>query len=621
MEKKGIEIPDFTEMDDLPDETRELIDSLLRSGEVKNSVNPNSMPLQELFQQQMKTWKGERFVGGMWVPLPEGMYYDYYDEELKKGIPELSFFDWYCEFINNDENYVNPIKMGKCHKEWSDIIENTEGYIMFLCSRDHYKSSFLIVGYCLYHICEKPDIAKQGIMMVSWAEELSEDNMYSVQKNLLENQRILSYYGELFDTTRKLDKKSMFFNYQPIGGRPGLICVALKAGNITGRHPALVLMDDIEDEELSEVLMSKIRRIFMKKLFPAVGTSGRIIVAGTLKGHNKDNDIYLWLETRNIFSKYVFPAADAMPPSCDVTFEIEEKQVRKGRGWKTEKKYNVTVLNREKYQLLYPERYTIEDLVIKQRLLSEDKGGDRVFWAEYFLRPLDPESMFFKLERIGFFPIDGLRAREFSYIKKEKIIGPYLWIDPGGKGKASHGNTIVIVAKDQPMYGNRYYLLYIKRARLGVKECAELVQHLYYMYQCEGWGVEGNFNQADTHGNSMYEFFKAVNGSTYTPYPIIKNNELPKLMRIRDNFSLMIGKEGQPLSFFVDETTEDYQDFIDELQTFPVAVEKKGEFDIIDAVCSCKTFCLDQDNEVQCSGYGWTEENLSMWTGSSQNLF
>jgi hypothetical protein len=44
-----------------------------------------------------------------------------------------------------------------------------------LCPRDPFKTSFLVVGYALvYTICEESQIAKDGLMFISFSDDLQE---------------------------------------------------------------------------------------------------------------------------------------------------------------------------------------------------------------------------------------------------------------------------------------------------------------------------------------------------------------------------------------------------------------------------------------------------------------
>lgn len=537
--------------------------------------------------KDIKKWKGERFINDEWVSLPPGKYYDYLEGQYKEGTPKLSFFDWYCEFIANETNYAKPAKMGRCHYEWGHIYETCKGNLIMLCPRDHFKSSFLVVGACLHTICEHPDLAKEGLMFISFSDDLARDNLESVKNNLLNNKRITSYYGTLIDLKKSCTADSFFYTFQPSTARPGMMCTSLQSGNITGRHPIRVWCDDIQDLAFSETNMKKAINIFTKKLFPAIGTKGKIIITGTIKGNTEKNDIYLWLSKRFGFETYTFPAANMMPPMSDVEYNIEEKEEYVHGGIKTTKEYNVKVKEKDQYILLYPERYTIEDLVIK-RLQMRDKGiGDDIFWSEYFLRAVDPKSLYFKQERLGFLDALKVNTDSFLVVYGEKCTGPVLWIDPGGKGKASHGNTIVIMAQME----DKYILLYFTRVRAGLKETAKIVYALYRRFKCQQWGVEGNFNQAETHGETLYNYIREIGE---IQRPVVECNNLPKLIRIRDIFSSMLGLEGTPISFFVNKELPEYEDFYSEYSSFPNRVDKKGEFDILDACCSLKTFILDK---------------------------
>ena len=538
--------------------------------------------------ESIRKWRGERYSNGKWVPLPEGKYWDYLEETYKDGAPPLSFYDWYCEFVSHKGNFANPTKMGKCHKEWGSLYENTDGHLILLCPRDHFKSTYIVIGGALHTICEHPEIAKEGLMFISFSDDLAKENLESVRNNLMYNERITSFYGELIDTKRPCNADMFYLKYQSMSSRLGFCCTSLQSGNITGRHPARVWCDDIQDEEFSSSNMKKAINIFTKKLFPAIGTKGKIILTGTIKGRSENSDIYLWLSKRYGFHTYRFQAVNMMPPMSDVEFSSEEVSDQSDSGI-SRKIYHVKVLNREQYIMLYPERYTIEDLVIK-RLQMKDKGmGDDIFWSEFMLTVFDPKSVYFKMERLGYLNELGYQTVEtFLKLESEKIKGPVLWIDPGGRGNVSHGNTVVIMAQKDDLY----ILLYFTRIRKGLKDVANIIYELYERFHCKAWGVEGNFNQAETHGATLYNYI--IQNGNEIPKPVIESNRLEKYIRIRDIFSVMLGIEGTPKTFFVYKNIQEFDDFYQEFNSFPNRVDRRGEFDILDACCSLKIFLLDR---------------------------
>ena len=62
------------------------------------------------------------------------------------------FFDWYCKFIQ--PTFPNPKPMGEIHQTWADELDSDDQLIM-VKPRDHFKTTYISVGYTLYNICEK----------------------------------------------------------------------------------------------------------------------------------------------------------------------------------------------------------------------------------------------------------------------------------------------------------------------------------------------------------------------------------------------------------------------------------------------------------------------------------
>ena len=204
-----------------------------------------------------------------------------------------------------------------------------------------------------------------------------------------------------------------------------------------GTHPKLAILDDIEDKPLSEAYMDIASQMINASIIPAIGNTGQLIVVGTLKGYNEENDVYLMCKDKDIFSYYVdrsvykvipkinrfgdiekdangeivyVPEIDPetneriydMPPMKDVYAERVWVQKRdpgtnallfyrsgrhKGKP-KMKKSWSVKILkDRELYRSIYPEAYSVEDIIIKRKELKDKRKGDGYFWSEYFLRP------------------------------------------------------------------------------------------------------------------------------------------------------------------------------------------------------------------------------------------
>lgn len=575
-------------------------------------INPDE--LSDQFPITKRRWKGEHWNNKTFKwELPEGKWWNPRSQAWEDGKPRLNYFYWYWEFIYDPTRYADPNPPGYCHEEWALQLESKTPRQMFLCPRDHFKTTFINVGYMVYHIVEFPDIAKMGILNISWDKGLAVSTFLEVKEALEWNFKILSFYGYMIDEDRKNTEQIIFFKYQPPGAKPGLKCTSFKSGSITGMHPYLVFLDDIEEEELSETYMTKFRRVLLNKLIPAVGKNGRVIVTGTVKGYSIDNDIYVLIQQNPLWDIHIYPAANKMPPMEEVEYETRYrnvidpytgKPVRDFDGSiKMEKFYWVQIKNRGQYHTLYPERYEIEDLVIKRVEIQKLGKSDDVFWSEYFLRAMNPMGRMFRKYRVGIMS-DAEHKPPLGYASMADLIdyihthpdqhGIYLWIDPGGRGQTSHGMAISVCAK---VLGKFYiFELLVLKSDLGI--VAETIAELIIMYKIAGWGCEGNFDQESTYGWTLDKLVREalIARGRAELYTMINSqpNHANKEGRIKTIISNLLGFDKMPIVFWVNQDTADYEQFMNEFGAFPKL--PKGatyQWDLLDSVSSNKLWMVE----------------------------
>lgn len=550
-------------------------------------------------------WNGEHFdeSKGRFI-LKKGSWFDPITQTWKVGQapwendPRTKYFYWYHEFVLNDQNYYHPDPMGACHLDWGIEMESGIQKLVMLCPRDHFKTTFCNIGYILFHICERQSLSQQGILNISWDDELALTSYFSIKQNLTENQRLIDFYGYLVDEYRPCTQNKLYFVYQPSGAKPGLFCASFKAGRITGTHPFLVFLDDIQDEVFSEAFMRRFKQIIQRKILPALGKYGRIMVTGTIKGFNEKNDGYLWLETIPSFRVKRYPAANDMPPMTDVKYELKYDPVLDALGKQRfdskghpifMERFEVTVQHAERYTTLYPERYKIEDFVVKRlEMAIKEEESDDIFWSEYFLRATNPEGRFFMKKRIGTLPPQN-HATITAFLQWLKTFHQpvYLWVDPGGKG--SHGCAIAVVA----IVNGQFFVLDLSVARAGLPDVAKVIGDLFVEYGVQVWGCEGNFDQAETYAATLDRELKAYLTKIGKIGLYVRcnalNNKGDKILRIQGQITTMIGIDGTPIQFFVNPGCKSIDQFRTEIAQFPdTKGDAKHEFDLLDCIASTK---------------------------------
>lgn len=567
-----------------------------------------------------RKWKGEHFnaATGQWEDLP-GHWYNHATGQWEPGDRDLDYFHWYQEFIW-PEFGEEAKPMGEVHRRWAEEIESDNKVVM-LKPRDHYKTSFISIGYGTYALVE---LQIYPILIVSLSEANTIRTYSAIRYHLAQNLRILSFYGYIIDEDRPLSSQELFTYYHGIGVKDAtLFCATFGSNKVMGTHPKLAILDDIQQEPLTPTVMRKATQLIDANLIPAVGNKGKLIIVGTIKGYDATNDIYLYCEAKgDIFSVYRDAAcylADpktggfkldkngepipAMPPLEDVKIIkhrvpkvdangnfIRFKSGSKKGQIRYEKVMEVKIRRPERYRPLYPEGYSLEDLCVKRQELTNLKtGDDSKYWSEFFQEAVNPSGKFFPLERILYTPPPPFANwAGFFQAYEEEHHSAYMWMDPGGKD--AHGSTVAVLAK----WKGAVVLLDVIVFRTGIREMAAALVPIMRRWNVRTWGVEGNYAQKQTYGDVLqdylYEEFQRVGRpDLFTPNQGT-NNKGDKILRIQQNITPVLGRPGTPPQFFINPHPSDLEALAqlrNEFRSFPNLISRrKHEYDLLDAIAS-----------------------------------
>lgn len=542
------------------------------------------------------------------------------------------YYHWYCTFIDDPKAWDPYFAPGRIHEEIGGILDALQvGDIeQLLKARDHLKTTFIQRGHPLYHICEQTPTAHKGIILSAFDIDLVEESFNYIIGQLAENERILSFYGYLIDDEnlsgykntrqKKRGKKrsfrtgTAFWRYQDAKAAPGLKAVSWLAKRaFTGQHPGAVYLDDIEADELTPVEMKKYKRILLKKLIPAVSKTGFLVITGTIKGYDTDTDIYLLLKSNDMYETFEYPAvtdvktgAPSFPPWDDCEFEtywvdkINPKtgkpviNARTGKPRRTKKIRVVSIKNRPQYVVTYPEKFTLEDLVlIRRKYRFGNDATEAEFFAEYQLEPYQATGKYFDKARISWLPPRLPHAGHFSSFEDVRDYclkynhRIFMWLDPGGKG-AGHG---VAISVGTFLFG-RYVFFDFVVVKEGLTAVAAKVAELLEYWAVDSWGIESNFQQKELYGEPiderLYKYFKATGKTQIYSMPSYFDNSANKIKRIDAHVSIMLGYGADPIRFHVNPDAESKEQFDHEFVTFPDDELAKGkhEWDILDSMSS-----------------------------------
>lgn len=542
---------------------------------------------------------------------------------------EGTYFEWYEYFIL--PTYRNAFPLGEIHRKWGEEIESDD-LLIELKPRDHYKTSFFSIGYAVYNLVENRLFP---VLIVSKAEMNTKDTFAAIKEHLEKNERILEYYGYIIDDTRTYTSQLLYTKYQTVGAKdPALFCATFGSRHIMGTHPLLAILDDIEEEPLSPAYMRQAKKLLDKSLISGMPVGSKLIIVGTIKGWDHTNDIYLYAAKKGVFSLYKDPAVYlvdketkqpildekgnkiyGLPPMNHV--KVERKRVpaidpRTGKQLKTldgklKTKLDVVIeLDEEekgRWMSIYPERYTVEDIIKKRILTREvDKDSDDTFWSEFFLEPRDPKGNFFEMDCVGKMPPPGFTNVEsfISYLKENHALS-YAWVDPGGK--KGHGIAVAVVF----FYDDKIYVVDTFVIRKGIPATAKLIGDLIIKYNITQWGCESNYSQKETFGDTLERelkrYLKSINREKYFLKNMGAHNTGDKIVRIMTHMTQMIGTSPERKQFYINPLSEGYELLEKELNTFPDQ-SLGGDFDILDCISSIKIHLYRNYGEVVFSiGY------------------
>jgi predicted phage terminase large subunit-like protein len=266
------------------------------------------------------------------------------------------------------------------HREVWELYASDHKQAGAIAPRDHAKSTGFTFDYILAEACFR---SSDYIILIGSTEDKAAEQLSNISEELHENQDLRSAFGIV---SFESDQKTEIIVVHDDSHRFRIIARGaeqkIRGAMWNGKRPNLIVCDDMEDDEQVENKdrRAKFRRWFFRAAKQALSKRGRIRVHGTVL-HD-----------------------DALLP-----------RLRKNRMWKflfykAHRSYN------DFSDLLWPERWTAEDLRARQIEFEED--GDAPGYSQEFLNtPLDSNEAYLKKE--NFIPMD-----EDDYARpKRRVVG------------------------------------------------------------------------------------------------------------------------------------------------------------------------------------------------------
>lgn len=569
-----------------------------------------------------RMWKGEAWDSNQktWILPPN---------------PRTDYFAWYMTFLFPMRQHA--IKLGACHERWAEELDSDDRCMMFK-PRDHYKTTIITIGYSVFQLCEHQQ-EYWPILIISKADMNTRDCYNAIKDHLTNNPYILSFYGYLINDDLPNTDEGVFFKFQDLGtNEPGLFCSTFGAKKVMGNHPRLAILDDIQERLLTQAMMYQAKVLLDKSLLGGLPKHAKLLLVGTLKGWDHTNDIYLYADKKGIFSAYKEGASYLVDritrqPILDSNGEIQyglvdmkyikwakikapvlddagiQKKQWGGRlRWKWQIKIDILDQMDLDWEPIYPERYTIKDIVMKRLEMREvDKESDDTFWSEFYLKPCKPGGNFFDTSRFRAFPPPGfLDNMDFLKWVHTFHIPAVCMIDPGGKGKKAHGIAMLCVYFHLVQGIMKNYIIDAYVCHKGISVLVEKLATWIVKYNIQVVGCESNFEQNETFAepiqneletycksNKCMAAFKPI-----TPY----QTRGDKVLRLKTQISLILGPSDKESTTFLNQASEDYHQVIMESESYPIQ-PTDNEWDLLDCLALAKINMADLAelcDEIDC---------------------
>lgn len=245
-----------------------------------------------------------------------------------------------------------------------------------IAPRDHAKSTALTFDYIMAEVCFR---TSDYVILIGSTEDKASEQLSNISEELHENLELRQDFGiKGFES----DQKTEIIVICDDGHRFRIVARGaeqkIRGAMWNGKRPNLIVADDMEDDEQVENKdrRAKFRRWFFRAAKQALSKRGRIRVHGTIL----HDDSLLSRLRRNSMWKMLF--------------------------FKAHKSYN------DFSELLWPERWTEQDLRDRQKEFEED--NDAPGYSQEFLNtPLDNNESYLKLENF-------IAMNDEDYVAKKK---------------------------------------------------------------------------------------------------------------------------------------------------------------------------------------------------------
>jgi len=517
--------------------------------------------------------------------MKNNLYHDTYAVMRKAG--EGSLYTFAKLFMPEHLKYLPSDAHREIYRILEDMTVTRDRKVVIACPRNFGKTEVAMLIYIVYLICYSKE---KFIVILSGTESQAIQILENIRKELTENERLKRAFPEIFESegrprpprwtkkdvvTRNNIEILALGRGQPIRGR--------KYGNV---RPTLIAADDLENDDIaySNEGRDKLRNWFATSVIPAgtEGTNflllGNIFHPFSLVGEYANPEMYPGWISR------VYKAVISWPVHMDLWGTWENiyrgrDAYKDGSGAKAALLYynENKVLMDEGSELLWPERYTLYDMMVMR---EENKFA---FMAEMQNSPMDISTLIFHP--------DEYDRWTNSYRNEEELLHSlannaqfFLACDPAvgeSKGKGDF-SAIVIIVRD-----SRDKVMYMLKADIRRRKLDELIKDIiayHKRYKFFKIGIEANNFQAlfvtalqnEAKKEGLYPNIEKINNHGN------KIERISTLQPVFKNGSLKLNKNDVML--------------YEEMKVFPKGLHEDG----LDATEMCVRLCENNKSELMC---------------------
>lgn len=580
---------------------------------------------------------------------------------------ELNWHDWCEKYLTveiMDElrgelkvvSMCNPLHVD----DLLNLIDRYEG-LLLLIARGHLKSTILQI-YTIRNLCDY----QKRFLYIGGSKDEVERYTENVRDQIKNNNDILLDYGYLPDSKRG-DTKDALHLISTMGNSsnkdPHLNFASPPSGSKgvskLGGHPDVIIMDDIQDETVSdsERIRSKHEDWLDRNILPMRKGKTKLIIAGTRKDYD---DIYAYIKKKKFIPVLEKPAIIKFPNGTDYKLVTRYDGVKYWEGgqqdpipdqeghWEyvydiqEETIGNTTItteiLNGVKGliggEVFWDEfrmsnwfirsihyknpdgtwnktLMSLQELLIeKQVLTADEKKGKFSFWSEFMLDPVETKNKHFNIKNIKQYEF-----RKWKKIVESDQIPKFTWIDVGysSPDKKKHKNvksgktvmaTLAFVDHNsQEVVGldssdDGVYILEIRSGNyfLQHSDPNKSLFHQILMVN-ELYNPQVIAFEDNYFGEYIRNNTEIISSDYELPITGKKNN-LDKKVRISTGINARLSNIKRPL--WVCQETMGYSLFMREIQDFPHGTK----LDEIDAVESCDRLLVRTASKLVLLGDG-----------------